>query len=170
MTSSSLNYISIGVAALSVSVSLFAVWQNRSLNRLKKTFFAGKSGTDLESIIYSLSSNLNDAREEQFILEKNFFDLKNNFGFAIQKIGMVRFNPFADGGGNFSFCLALLDGHNSGIVLTSMHGREQNRIYAKHIQKGKCEIQLTEEEEKAIITANSKIQEPNTKQIPKNNI
>jgi Protein of unknown function (DUF4446) len=68
----------------------------------------------------------------------------------------VRFNPFADGGGNFSFSLALLNDYNTGVIITSMHGRQQNRIYAKKIEKGKCDIQLTEEEQQSILIANTK--------------
>jgi hypothetical protein len=69
----------------------------------------------------------------------------------------VRFNPFNDGGGNFSFSLALLDSHNTGIIITSMYGREQNRIYTKKIEDGKSDSPLNEEEKQAVEKANSKI-------------
>jgi hypothetical protein len=95
--------------------------------------------------------------DEKMALEQQLSALQTSSKFAIQRIGTHRFNPFADGGGNFSFTLALLDSYNSGVVITSMHGREQNRIYAKQVIKGKAETQLTEEEEQAIASANSQI-------------
>ena len=57
---------------------------------------------------------------------------------------------------NFSFSLVLLDAHNTGVVITSMYGREQNRIYTKKITNGKSDTALTDEEQQAIEIANSK--------------
>ena len=105
-----------------------------------------------------MDSGLKAGQEQQAILEQTLLQLKNDSTFATQKIGLVRFNPFGDGGGNFSFCLALLDAHNSGVVITSMHGRQQNRIYSKRLLNGQSEVQLTDEEEQAIREANEKIQ------------
>ena len=61
---------------------------------------------------------------------------------------------FGDIGGDQSFALALLDGKNSGIVISSLHTREGTRIYSKPIIKGESEkYTLTEEEKQAIKTA-----------------
>lgn len=69
----------------------------------------------------------------------------------IQKIGLVRFNPFAETGGNQSFVLAVLDGQDSGLIISSLHSRETTRIYAKPVKKGKThEHQLSKEEAEAI--------------------
>lgn len=69
----------------------------------------------------------------------------------LQKMGFVRFNPFNDTGGDQSFCLAILDGHDTGIVISSLHSREQTRIYAKRIVAGKTEgVELSREEAEAL--------------------
>ena len=69
----------------------------------------------------------------------------------VQKVGIVRFNPFADTGSDQSFVLAILDGTDSGMVLTSLHSRTNTRWYAKNVEKGKgIDHQLSEEEEKAV--------------------
>lgn len=69
----------------------------------------------------------------------------------LQKVGFIRFNPFTDTGGNQSFCLALLDRHDSGIVISSLHSRDQTRLYAKQITNGKSEHQELSREEKEAI-------------------
>ena len=69
---------------------------------------------------------------------------------AVSKVGIVRFNPFRETGGDQSFCVALLDGNNNGVVVTSYYGREANRVYAKPIQGGSSEYQLAKEEQEAI--------------------
>ncbi len=133
----------------------FALWALKSLNRLRKSFFAGRKAVDLESVIYGLKNELHGLKDEHLNLEQALKRLQNDFGFAVQKVGVVRFNPFADAGGNFSFCIAFLNAENSGVVITSMHGREQNRVYAKKISSGKSETQLTEEEQQAISIADA---------------
>jgi hypothetical protein len=163
---SSLPTITLILSVLALFGALYSIWQITSLNRLRKGFFAGSRGVDLQDVIESLQRELSDSRGHTEALEKILLELKDSSSFAVQKLGLVRFNPFNDGGGNFSFSLALLDAHNTGVIFTSMYGREQNRIYTKKIDNGKCEIQLTEEEQQAIAIANSKNQETRTKQIP----
>ena len=68
----------------------------------------------------------------------------------IQRIGFVKFNPFADMGGDHSFSLALLDAKNTGIILTGLHTRDRTRIYIKEVKEGKSKIELSEFEKKAI--------------------
>ena len=72
---------------------------------------------------------------------------------AVKKIGIVRFNPFGEIGGDQSFSLALLDEEDNGVVVTSHYGREMNRVYAKSIKKGGSEHTLSKEEREAIRTA-----------------
>lgn len=71
---------------------------------------------------------------------------KNN----IQKVGLVKFNPFNETGGDHSFSLALLDGHKNGIIITSLHTRERTRLYVKDVSSGKSKIELSDEEKKAL--------------------
>lgn len=71
----------------------------------------------------------------------------------VQKVGIVRFNPFADTGGNMSFSLALLNADKNGIVISSLHSREGTRIYAKPVEKGESKHHLTDEERQAIAEA-----------------
>jgi hypothetical protein len=68
-----------------------------------------------------------------------------------QKIGFLRYNPFSDTGGDQSFCLCVLNQHNTGFLLTSLHSREQTRIYAKSIIEGKSiQAELSKEESEVL--------------------
>ena len=69
---------------------------------------------------------------------------------AIQRVGLVRFNPFEDTGGNQSFALALLDQHGDGFVVSSLHARAGTRVYGKAIAGGKSEAALSGEEAEAL--------------------
>lgn len=71
---------------------------------------------------------------------------------SIQKLNLLRFNPFDDVGGDQSFILTLLDKENSGILLTSLHHRSFTRLYAKPIKHGEGDnITLSKEEKSAIL-------------------
>ncbi|KKT41228.1 MAG: hypothetical protein UW28_C0012G0003 [Parcubacteria group bacterium GW2011_GWA2_44_13] len=79
--------------------------------------------------------------------------LENELPRDLRRVGLVRYNPFSDSGGDQSFALAILNDQNDGIVLSSLYGREMNRVYAKLIKHGRSQYQLTEEEKKAIESA-----------------
>jgi hypothetical protein len=53
-------------------------------------------------------------------------------------------------GGHLSWSLAALDDHGDGAVLTSIHGRNEARTYAKSISAWTCEQPLSPEEEQAV--------------------
>jgi len=73
---------------------------------------------------------------------------------SIQKVTLVRYNPFDDLGSDQSFSLSILDQTNSGVILTSLHHRNFTRIYAKPIKNGEGDsITLSKEEKSAIVKA-----------------
>ena len=72
------------------------------------------------------------------------------------RVGLVRFNPFEDTGGNQSFALALLDESDDGYIVSSLHSRTGTRIYAKAVIGGKSDTSLSAEEQDAIDEARSK--------------
>jgi len=69
---------------------------------------------------------------------------------SLQHIGLVRYNPFDDTGSDQSFAIALLDDQRDGIVLSSLHGRTNTRIFAKPVADGGSPHNLSDEESQAI--------------------
>jgi len=105
---------------------------------------------DLKEEIKSLREHLEKTMNDLIVL-------KEAHQKAISKVGMVRFNPFGEIGGDQSFSVALLDSKDSGVVITSHYGKEMQRTYAKLIKEGKSEHSLSLEEEEAIKQAQKKI-------------
>ena len=69
----------------------------------------------------------------------------------IQRVELIRYNPYDDTGGDQSFTLALLNDKGDGIVLTSLHARSGTRVFAKPVLMGRgLKHNLSEEEEKAV--------------------
>ncbi len=83
-------------------------------------------------------------------LERRVAALDERMRGAVQRVGVVRFNPFEDTGGNQSFALALLDDRADGVVVSSLHSRQSTRLYLKPIAGGRSETALSEEEAEAL--------------------
>jgi hypothetical protein len=71
----------------------------------------------------------------------------------LRKVGLVKYNPFGDTGGDHSFSLAILDDLKNGIIITSLHTREKTRVYLKDVFDGKAKIKLSDEESKSLVKA-----------------
>jgi hypothetical protein len=134
--------------------AIIALIKIRNLNKKIAIMLSGKGAADLESIILSHSQSITDLDKEI----QELFEISNKIhklaSESIHKVDVLRFNPFKDIGGDQSFAIALLNGKNSGLVMSSLHTREGTRIYAKPVTKGTSEkYTLTEEEKLAIKNA-----------------
>jgi hypothetical protein len=128
-------YIFAGLGFVFLLNILLLVWCFYLGRKLKQTGKQGKDSPDLENV-------LNEISKLKQISEKTF-----------QKLGVIRFNPFSEVGGDQSFCIALLDSQNNGFTITSLYTREANRVFAKPIQQGVSKYPLSDEEKKAIAEA-----------------
>lgn len=85
----------------------------------------------------------------------------------IQKVGLIRYNPFDEMGGNLCFALALLDGNDNGVVLNGIHSRTGSFTYAKPIEMGVSTYMLSEEEIKAVDMAKNQAYQPEHEKVVK---
>lgn len=69
---------------------------------------------------------------------------------AVQKVSLIRYNPFEQTGGDQSFSLCLLDGKDNGFLLTALHTRDRTRVYTKTIVAGESKTELSREEDKLL--------------------
>ena len=133
-------------------VLTFFFWQMYShYNKLTK----GASSKSLKSILEEIIVKMGENKKDIAALQE-YCDNLNKEGTAhIKKIGLHRFNPFKDTGGNQSFILSLIDSNDTGVVISALYSRSGTRWYAKKIDNGKgAEIELSEEEKKALKLGN----------------
>lgn len=140
----------------SIVILVLLAWNVFLQVRLEKTrkrikiFFEGRKTKDLEEVI---AEQLKRTKKTESDIEKLFKwneDLQKIADISIQKVGVIRFNPFKDTGGDQSFAIALLDKDNSGLVISSLYSREGTRVYTKPVEKGESSYHLSEEEKQAI--------------------
>ena len=72
---------------------------------------------------------------------------------AVRHTSLVRYDAFDDVGGRLSFSAAFLDDGGNGLVVTSINGRQDTRVYAKPIVGGESTYTLSMEEEEAVKNA-----------------
>lgn len=147
--------------AVGVLLVVVLVWLGLLQYRLNvavghyRRLVAGTSAETLQGILDAHLARVDAAQQRARDLTAFCNDLEVRLQRAVQKVGVVRFNPFEDMGGNQSFVVALLDNYGDGVVLSSLHSRAETRIYAKPIFGGKSTFQLSEEERQAIARANA---------------
>lgn len=134
-------YVAAGaIWAIGLSLGLFFL--SRKFSRLT----AGTKKESLDRVLDQLNLDFQKEHQSHRQIEKDLADIKSQLPAHLSKIGLVRFNPFTGTGGNQSFSLAILDGENSGLIVTSLHSRDGTRLYTKPILKGKGQSDLSKEE------------------------
>jgi hypothetical protein len=135
------------IALAAINVSLFR--RVRMIDARLKGLTRGDEG-DLEDVLGAHLERVHALGREVERLTTRTGRLEADAPRAFQRVGLVRFNPFEDTGGNQSFALALLDAEGNGWVLSSLHARSGTRVYAKAIREGRSEGALSDEEAAAI--------------------
>jgi hypothetical protein len=69
---------------------------------------------------------------------------------ALRDVGIIRYDALNEGAGQLSFSVALLNAAGDGVVLSSINGRAETRTYAKPVQAGQGNQELSPEEAQAV--------------------
>jgi len=144
------------VLALLIIWNIFLYLQLSQIKKRLKVFFNGKKASDLEGVLFEEIRRLKKAEtdiQELFNSTKLLEKMANQ---SIQKVSIIRFNPFKETGGDQSFAIALLDLRDNGLVISSLFTREGNRIYSKPIKNGQSTYPLSKEELEALKKAGAK--------------
>ncbi len=149
--------LSLIVLVLVVGVAALAVWAatlHRTLSEMRRRLravFSSAGDAGLDEVLDRILKRLDGADERVGALNSLQQELEALLRRGtIRNLGVVRFNPFPDTGGDQSFAIALLDSEGSGIVLSSLHARTDTRVFAKPVQAGRSRYPLSDEEQDAI--------------------
>lgn len=131
-----------------VSILTFLIWQQ---NNFLRSLFPKSGERDIRKKFEEVVKLTFNFRQDLRAL-KDHLSKVEQFGLKhIQRVGLFRYNPYQDSGGDQSFTLALLDDKGNGIVLTSLHARSGTRVFAKPIVLGRgTKHHLSEEEERVV--------------------
>lgn len=143
----------VGLAAVVVLLLLSVIVQGVRLRRLGRRLDALTQGSDAGSLEGILGVHLDRVRKAVTDVDRvavRTTTIERDVQRSLSRVGVVRYNPFEDTGGNQSFALAILDGRGDGLVVSSLHARAGTRLYAKTVTGGLSETALSEEEADAL--------------------
>lgn len=144
---------------LVIAVMVLVVWHVRTSRRLAQMvnhyqlLTQGVDGGNLEALLERQSLQVQQALERFAQLESLTRSLDSGVRTSLRRVGMKRFNPFRDAGGDQSFALVLSDEDGNGVAISSLHGRDVTRIYAKPLSSWTSTYLLTAEEQEALSEA-----------------
>lgn len=115
------------------------------------TLTKGATNKNLKDILDDVLKSIGKTKEDIARLSVSYDTMEKQSLSHINRIGLLRFNPFKDTGGDQSFILSLTDSMESGVIISGLYSRSGTRWYAKKIKNGKAiEHELSEEEQKVL--------------------
>lgn len=149
-------YLLLALAAMVLAALVFFLKLNCKLSRARKRYeslMEGMEGANLQQLLEAHVAEVRQLRGQVGSLQQQVEALTAVSRTCVQKVGMVRFRAFEDTGSDLSFALALLDAQDSGVVLSSLYGRTESRVYAKPVEAGVSSYSLSAEEQQALSKA-----------------
>lgn len=137
-----------GFIVVWVGILSFFVWQQ---NKFLKSLFPKSGERDIRKKFEEIVSAVEGFRREVSGLDNKVATIQDRGLKHLQRVELLRFNPYNDTGGDQSFTVCLLNDKGSGVVVTSMHARSGTRLFGKEVVLGKSgKYELSQEEELVI--------------------
>lgn len=157
---STAGLVALGASVVAMIALVVAVRSTLRLRRLRadqSALLFGNAPTDLvghaadlQRGYEALTAYVEDVAQR---LDARLGTAEGRLDEAIAYRGLVRYDAYNEMSGRQSTTIALLDASQSGIVLSSIHHRDQARMYAKQVTHGQGELELSPEEQEAIRVA-----------------
>jgi hypothetical protein len=147
------QFLTVGLIAAIIWLGLITSYLLKMRQRYS-VFTEGVQKKTLEEVLTNIVKELRISKKDIASLRERCDMIEKDGQLHIQKIGLLRFNPFKDTGGDQSFILSLINGQESGVVITALYSRSGTRWYAKRVASGKgIEHELSEDEKKSLAMA-----------------
>ncbi|MDR3585477.1 MAG: DUF4446 family protein [Desulfosporosinus sp.] len=139
---------------------LISLLTTLSLSRRMKRFEASyvtlqtfSSGEQLEPLLQKYLQQVIELDQELKACNVRLKQIELKLRAGVDRAELLRFSAFENMGSDLSFAFALLNQEGSGVVLSAIHSREESRVYAKPINKGRSTYSLSNEEIEVIAKA-----------------
>jgi Protein of unknown function (DUF4446) len=163
-----------GIAVLALLCSLALVFSLRRLRRAQRLVL-GEQGREDDVVAHAARLHEGFEALRAYVddvavrLDGRLAGVETTLRGTIAHRSLVRYDAYNELSGHQSVSIALLDEERSGIVLTSIHHRDQARVYAKQVIAGQGELELSPEEADAVriaVSAQAAPGQPAEQQTP----
>ncbi|MBQ6298509.1 MAG: DUF4446 family protein [Selenomonadaceae bacterium] len=123
-----------------------------------KRMMGGSEGASIEQMLSAHTTEVNEAVKKYKSLQGQVDVLEDLMRSSLARVAVIHFDAFEKTGQGLSWCVAILDRNNNGVVFSSICGNETERSYVKPIEDGRVasNYKLTKEEEQALRQAMSR--------------
>jgi hypothetical protein len=143
-----------GAALLALIACAALLLRIRGLARRQRVVLGGGEASDLVSHAAGLQEAFEALRayvdEVALRLDARLGGTESALRSTIAHRALVRYDAYNDLSGRQSVSIALLDDERSGLVLSCITHRDQARVYAKAVNGGQGELELSPEEAEAV--------------------
>ena len=142
------------VLVLVLGLVIYDIYNHRKLKARYEVFMGinkkRRNDVNMEKLLVECVAKAETIAEKYTKVLEIVQDMNKNMKYCCQKVGIVRYNPFEEMGGNLCFAVAILDAEDTGIVINGIHSRSGTFTYAKPVELGVSTYILSKEEQEAI--------------------
>lgn len=154
--SANIDKILLALIVISLLTLIVFISVNKKLSSITKKYnelMSGMEGKNLEDMLINCLEEAKGAKKDLSELKSKIDDVDKQSKLAIKKVYLKRYNAFPDVGSDLSFSVVFLNEYNTGVLLTGIYARDENRVYLKPIINGDCSYALSPEEKEIIAKA-----------------
>ena len=163
-------FFAMAAVILILFLLILVLWHRLAVQKKRYDFFMGtgrRPTFNLETKIEEYFKTSQRIASDYAKILDMVTDMDQTMHASVQKVGLIRYNPFDEMGGNLCFALALLDGKDNGVVINGIHSRTGSFTYAKPIEMGVSTYMLSEEEMQAVKMAQEQAYKPEHEKVIK---
>lgn len=141
--------ITMGLIILVFVLIIVVITSLISTSKMKDKYrkmMKGTNNKNLEELLINSIDKIDDMEEITNEVKAMCNKTSDIVTSCVQKVSMQRYKAFEDIGSDLSYSIALLDGNNNGVIITSIYSRNESITYAKPIDNGISRYDLSEEE------------------------
>ncbi len=153
LSKSSMVLISVAGVVIGLIALIYAIIVQTYAAKVKKRYLSlvrGESGIDIEVLIQQINVSIEELRKKQAVQDEKLENHENRIRKKAAQPIIKRYNAFGEDGNDLSFSIAILNEEGSGVVLSSIYGREDSIVFAKPIIEKQSGYKLTNEENEVI--------------------
>lgn len=149
-SASQLSLMALIAIGLSVLAIAFAIVGSGGRRRPRQPSAPLKMDEALRGVLEGQAAQIQRLEQAVRVLNARDNNQQVQIEGSVHRVALLRYDAFEDVGGRLSFSCALLDEHGTGVVLTSINGRQETRVYAKPVTESTSTYNLSMEEAEAI--------------------
>ena len=153
-----ISFIVVAVILIMLALIINLYSELSTLKARYKKMMSGAEGTSLEQMLAAHTTEVNQAVAEYKRVQGQVDMIEEMVRSSLARVSVIHFDAFEKTGQGLSWCVAILDRNNNGVVFSSICGNEAERSYVKPIESGHVAsgYKLTKEEEQALRQAMSR--------------